>query len=175
MEAGDIIVKQGGNPVTQMSDLSNMFTHESVRMSVIRRQVEIDVDVPTITVSSRQSDRIVWFAGAQFEPPYSPVPFCTRKLYSQIFVTNIRTGSPADEYRVRLCCFVTEVQGVATVNFDDFTEQIKKLPDDQFCQITLVDLQGCPETVSLMTSRRDFKAIDARKEGSPHGWRFQEL
>ncbi len=77
--------------MTQMSDLSAMFTHESIRMSVIRRQVEVDVDVPTITVSSRQSDRIVWFAGAQFEPPYSPVPFYTRKLSSQIFVTDIHT------------------------------------------------------------------------------------
>ena len=44
LEAGDIIVKQGENLVTQMSDLRDMFTHESLRMSVIRRQAEADVD-----------------------------------------------------------------------------------------------------------------------------------
>ena len=175
LEPGDIIVKRGMNPVTQMSDLCDMFAHATLRMSVIRRQVEVDIDVPTITISSRQSDRVVWFAGAQFEPPYSPVPLCTRKLYSQIFVTGVRIGSPADMYRLHLHRFVTQVQGVATVNFDDFTEEIKKLPNDQFCQFTLVNLQGYPETVSLMTNRRDFEAFDARQEGSRHGWHFQAL
>ncbi len=169
-------MKRGKNLVTQMSDLRDMFADESLRMSIIRRQVRMEVDVPTIRVSTRQSNRVVWFAGAQFELPYSPIPLCTRELYSRIFVTGVRVGSPADTYRLRLHHFVTQVQGVSTVNFDDFTKEIKKLPDGQFCRFTLVDLQGSSETVSLMTNRRDFKALDARqKEGSSYGWHLQAL
>lgn len=65
---------------------------------------------------------------------------------------------------------------MVTVNFDDFTEEIKKLPDGQFCRLTLVDLRGSSKTVSMMTNGRDFDAFDARqKEGSPDGWHFQAL
>lgn len=63
-----------------MLDLSDMFTNESLMVSVIRCEVEVEVDMPTILISSRQSDRVVWFVGARFEPPYSPVPLCTREL-----------------------------------------------------------------------------------------------
>ena len=130
----------------------------------------------TIATSSWQSDRVVWFAGAQFEPPHSPIPLAARKLYSQIFVTSVRVGSPAEMYHVPLYHFVTQVNGVATVDFDSFTEEVRKLPDDQYCQLTLMDLQGSPETLSLITNRRDFEAIDARqKEGSSHGWHLQAL
>lgn len=46
-----------------------------------------------------------------------------------------------------------------------------KGPEDR-----MVSTQGSPETLSLVTNRRDFEAIDARQtEGSPHGWRFQTL
>lgn len=64
LEAGDIIVKRGKNPVTRMSDLCDIFTYESLRISVIRRHVEVNIDIPTIIISSQQSDRVVWFAGA---------------------------------------------------------------------------------------------------------------
>ena len=57
-------MSQGKKPVTHMSDLCDMFTEKSLGILIIRRQVKVDVDVPTIPVSSRQSNRVVWFAGA---------------------------------------------------------------------------------------------------------------
>ena len=170
LEVGDIIVKQGHTQVTQLSDLCDMFVHQHLRMSVVRRQVEVEIDVPTVTVSSRQSGRVVWFAGAQLEPPYSPVQFCTRELYSQIFVTNVCTGSPAEMYGIQRHHFITKVQGVATPNLNDFTEATDKIPDGQYCQLTLVSPQGSPSTISLRLDRKYFNTVDARWQGS--GWQF---
>ena len=159
-----------------MSDLYDMFTEKSLRMSVIRRQVKVDVDVPTIPVSSRQSNRVVWFAGAQFEQPYSPVPLCARGLYSQVFVTQIQEGSPAEMYNLLRHHFVTQVQGVATVDIDSFTIEIKKVPDGQFCQLTLLDLLGCARTVSLRNNQRDFKtSVALQKKGNPSDWHCETL
>lgn len=169
-------MKRGKDYVTEMSDLRDMFTHESLEMSVIRHQIEVDLDVPTIPISRWQSDRVVWFAGAQLEPPYSPVPLCAGKLYSRIFVTHVRTGSPAEMYQLSRHHFVTQVNGVATVEFDDFTEKIKRLPDSQYCQLTLVSLRGVPKSVQLMPNRGDFKNTEAcRMEKEPHNWQFQVL
>ena len=176
LEAGDIILKQGQSLVTRMSDLHDMFVHQYLKMSVIRRQILVDVDVPTIKTASLQSNRVVWFAGAQFESPYSPIALCTRELYSQIFLTRIHKGSPAHMYDLQQHHFVTEVQGVATVNLDHFIEETNKIRDGQFCQLTLVDLQGSPKTVSLMLDRLHFQTFDAQQDkDSLDGWHFQAL
>ena len=176
LEAGDVILSQGKKPVTHMSDLCDMFTEKSLWMSVIRCQVKVDVDVPTIPVSSRQSNRVVWFAGAQFEQPYSPVPLCARGLYSQVLVTHIQKGSPADMYNLPSYHFVTQVQGVATVDFDSFTKGIKKVPDGQFCHLTLLDLLGCARTVSLKNVQRDFKtSVASQKKGNRSDWHCETL
>ena len=162
--------------MVQMSDLCDMFVHERLGMSVIRRQLEIHVEVPTIPVSTYQSDKVVWFAGAQFEPPHSPVALCTRKLFSQVFVTGVSIGGPADMYCLQLNRFVTEVQGVPTTNFEDFVEEIKRLPDKKFFQMGLIDLHGSLQTVSMMLNLQDFPTCVARqKVGSSGDWHLQEL
>ena len=166
----------GDNPVKQMSDLRDMFTLKSLDMLVVRNQIEIRVNVPTVAMSNWQSDRVVWFSGAQLEPPYFPLPLCARKLYSQIFVTSRRSGSPAEMYDLFIHHFITGVNGVFTEDFDNFTNEIKKLPENSYCQITLVSLQGVTRIVPMMPNWRDFKTIDARRKGKePHNWEFQEL
>ena len=45
--------------MTQTSDLSDMFTDEILMVLVMRREVEVEVDMPTVLISIRQSDREV--------------------------------------------------------------------------------------------------------------------
>ena len=45
--------------MTQTSDLSDMFTDEILMVLVMRREVEVEVNMPTVLVSIRQSDREV--------------------------------------------------------------------------------------------------------------------
>ena len=42
-----------------MSDLSDMFTDKCLMVSVIRGEIEVEVDMPAILISSRQSDRVL--------------------------------------------------------------------------------------------------------------------
>ena len=69
-----------------MSDLCDIFVHQNLRMSVIRHRVEVDVDVPTVTVSNWQSDRVVWFAAGldlsrlTHRSPFLPESYIVRSL-----------------------------------------------------------------------------------------------
>ena len=96
-------------------------------------------------------------------------------------MTEVCTGSPANMYLLEFHHFVTKVQGVETLSFHDFTKAIERLPDGEYCQITLVDLRGSPKTVSLMLNRQDCETLDCnafdaqQREGSPNGWHLQEL
>ena len=174
--AGDILLTLGDNAVRQMSNLRDMFTLESLNMSVVRNQIEIRVNVPTVAMSSWQSDRVPWFSEAQLKQPYFPLPLCARKLYNQIFVISRRSGSPAEMYDLSVHHFITGVNGVATENFDNFTNKMKKLVKNSYCQITLISLQGFARTVPLMPNGRDLKTVDARrKRKESYNWEFQEL
>ena len=126
-------------------------------------------------MSGWQSDRVLWFSGAQLEQPYFPLPLCARKLYNQIFVTSRRSGSPAEMYNLSVHHFITGVNGVVTENFDSLTNEIKKLVENSYFQITLISLQGVARTVPLMPNGRDFKTVDARRKKEPYNWEFQEL
>ena len=159
-----------------MSNLRDMFTPESLDMSVVRNQIEIRVNFPTIAMSSWQSDRVLWFSGVQLKQPYFPLSPCARRLYSQIFVTSRRSGSSAEMYDLSVHHFFTGVNGVATENFENFTNEIKKLVENSYCQITLINLQGVARTVPLMPNGRDFKTVDARrKRKKSYNWEFEEL
>lgn len=79
-------------------------------------------------------------------------------------------------YNLLVRHFVTGVNGIATEDFDSFTNEIGKLAGNSYCQLTLVSLQGLTRTVSLMPNLRDFKTVDARrKEEEPYEWDFQDL
>jgi len=172
---GDIILKLAEKSLTQMSDLGEMFTSESLNMTVVRNRLQVDINVPTVTTSSWQCNRVVWFLGATFESPYYPVPLCALKLYSQIFLTDRRCGSPADMYGLPLHHFLTEVNGVVTKDFDSFIGEIKKLMENKYCQLTMVSLQGVPRSFSLMPNKY-FKTVEARRSGRDfHNWQFQDL
>ena len=173
LATGDILLKLGDNPVTQMSDLRIMFTHKSLALSIIRNTKKTDIIVPTIPLSSWRGDKVVWFCGAQLESPYSPIPFCARKLYSQIFVTCTFFGSPAEMYNLPSQHFITRVNGEPTEDLDSFTQEIKKLDENKFCQITVASLQGVTKTVLLLPNLRDFGTVVARREGNE--WHVPEL
>lgn len=67
------------NEVRETSDLRDMFTLDSLNMLIFLNQIEMRVNVPTVAISSWQSDRVVWFSGVQLESPYFPLSLCARK------------------------------------------------------------------------------------------------
>ncbi len=149
-----------------MSDLRDMFTLENLNMSVVRNRTEIGMNVSTVA-TSRRSDRVVWFSEAQLKPPHFPLSLRARKLYSQIFVTSWRSGSPAEMYNLSVHHFITNVNGVATEDLDSFTNEIKKLAGNSYCQINLVSLQGVTRTgetsrPSTLGGRRSLKLGSSR-------------
>ncbi len=68
---GSLVLELEGKPVTQILDFMDMFTRETLAMKVAR--VELNVVVPTVTISNWQCNTMV----PQFESPYFPTPLLT--------------------------------------------------------------------------------------------------
>ena len=167
-------MKRGGRPVSRMSDLRDMFTKKSLDLTVIRNTVEIKVDVPTISISDWQCNHVVWFLGAQFESPYYPVPLLARTLASDVYVTVVDDGSPADMYGLPCHHFVTSVNGVTTKDLESFAREVQKLEKDRYCQLGLVSLQGEPTSIPLKPNGF-FKSFEIQRTESMSDWQYQEL
>ncbi len=75
---GDIVLELEGKPVTQILDFMDMFTRETLAMKVVRKRVELNVVVPTVTISNWQCNTMV----PQFESLYFPTPLLTGEMYS---------------------------------------------------------------------------------------------
>jgi len=75
---GDIVLELEGKPVTQILDSMDMFTRETLAIKVVRKRVELNVVVPTVTISNWQCNTMV----PQFESPYFSTPLLTGEMYN---------------------------------------------------------------------------------------------
>lgn len=97
-------------------------------------------------------------------------------MYSQTIVTKWRRGSPAQMYDLSVHHFISGVNDVVTKNFNSFTNEVKNLSMNSYCQIILISLQDVTRTVPLMPNCQDCKTIDARRmKKVSHIWEFQEI
>ena len=170
---GDTILKYEDNIVTKMSDLSDMFTESTLRLSIVRNRAHLELRVPTIPVSYWQSMRVIWFAGLTIGSPYSPIPLGIKELPSRLYITHVRDGSPGQSYGLVSRRFLTHINGIKIFDFEDFAQMERSLPDDQYCQITYVAEHGYPSTMSLVPDRQGFPTIEASCWSD--GWKFYEL
>ena len=176
LAAGDIIVEKDQKQVTKMSDLRDMFSRKSLELTIVRHHVELHLKVPTIPISRWQGNRVVWFAGGQFELPFYPVPLITRELYSEVFLSRICEGSPAEMCKLQPRSFVIQVNGMTTLSFNDFVRELQKLQDNQVCQITWVNREGLRSTTVLMPNLRDFSTTEAHQmKSEPYKWEFKDF
>ena len=89
---------------------------------------------------------------------------CVRKLYNQIFVISKRNENLTKMYNFFVHHFFTDVNDVITKNFENFTNKIKKLMKNNYCQIVFINLQNIVKIVLFISNLRNFKIVQIRKK-----------
>ncbi|KAK3066548.1 hypothetical protein LTR53_017058, partial [Teratosphaeriaceae sp. CCFEE 6253] len=64
LQEGDIVLTLNDRLITRVSDMDVMYTHQTLRAVVIRKQEQISLDLPTVPTSELETDRVVVFCGA---------------------------------------------------------------------------------------------------------------
>ena len=100
-------------------------TEREVQLTVLREGEEMAMTVPTTQLYSFETNHIVFWAGATLQTPILAVRETMRSIPSNVYISSITYGSPANQYGVASEMFVTEVDGKSISSLDDFLAIIK--------------------------------------------------
>jgi hypothetical protein len=127
---GDVLLTLNGELITWFSILEKMQRYEVLEARIVRSGAEIVLQVPTISAKDLQTDKFVKFCGAVIQKPHYAIKQYVRTLPSEVFVSGISAGSPADHYDLPDPCFITAVNHIPTLDMEKFCHEVKKIPDN---------------------------------------------
>ena len=165
--AGDIVLHMDGKPVKRLRNLAPAISKESLLVTVIRGTKQRTLNGPTFPTSTWHCKPSIWCLGARIETPLFGTALTARSLYSQLFVTQIAPGSPADEYEVPWNHFITHVNGKPTKDIESFVREIEAFGEHTWCPLS---------TSKSVLSNRFFKSnLSQRNDSMPYQWERREL
>lgn len=174
LKAGDILLQHGERLITKVSELYDA-TDDCLSLTIIRAGMKMQVNAPTVSLFSYLVSTVVWFCGARLETPHSLVRFGARDLYSNIWITDCESGSPAQKSGLPELWFITTVNSVDTKDFDDFLKLIGPLSKGRCYRIRCMSMEGMTKTVSVTPNLRDFRTLVAREDRNSRRWWYEEL
>ncbi|CAB72237.1 serine protease, involved in lipid metabolism [Schizosaccharomyces pombe] len=168
---GDIIISANGKSITRIRDLQVDDVTE-VDMEILREGKVQTVKVPTFPSDNCETNRVVICWGATLQAPHRAVRLQIEDLPSNVFVTNRGRGSPADQYDLGAAQFITAVNGVTTLNLEDFVREIRKIDDNSYVRVSTSTFDKVPVVLTIKMNKHYFPTIDLVQDAkAENGWR----
>lgn len=137
---GDVIYSLDGELCTSWAHF-DIACPRKVRAVVVRQGEPCPkrVDIHTVDASSLETNCCIEFCGAYLQKPPSSVRQHVDQLPSEVYVSHIAAGSPAERYALLAESFITMVNDMAVKDLASFKGVIAQLPKDQSTlKLTLV-------------------------------------
>ncbi|KAK1041261.1 hypothetical protein LTR33_015711 [Friedmanniomyces endolithicus] len=149
-----------------------MYTHDTLRAVVVRKQQEVELDIPTVPTSELETDRVVVFCGAVLHRPHHAVRQQISKVHSDIYVSARMGGSPAYMYGLAPTNFILAVNAVPTPDIQSFLREVNKVPDNTYFRLKVMTFDNVPWVATMKKNEHYFPTVEFIKDGSVReGWR----
>ncbi|KAJ1921951.1 hypothetical protein H4219_000298 [Mycoemilia scoparia] len=156
LEVGDIVVEVNGKKVSGINDI-NIFTKKdkgNVILKLLRNCEELVLEVKNMAPQDKMTRRALFWAGIVIQPSYRSICEQFSNIPSDIFISHVRRGTPANDGEVVDDVFVIEVDNEPVSTIDDFLERVKLLEgqldnNKQHISITTIDVNGSIEVKSI--------------------------
>ena len=140
------------------------------RFDIIRNKKEMEC--PVKTVEARGSTRMGWSFGTRSEMPSLQVFFIMWEKYNETYIYSVQEASPADTVGLQAGYFITNVKCVATKTLDEVIEEVRKLPDNKYCRIGIVDNDGKRDNKTVIPNAFFPCENPQPSERQPFQWSF---
>lgn len=127
---GDIILTLKGSIITRLSELDITDDAEVLDARVVRYGEEVKLELQTVLADDFETKRAVLFCGATLQPPHHAARLRVGKPPSEVFVSSVVGGSPADHYGLSRATFITHVNDTVACELDSFLEAAMAIPDN---------------------------------------------
>ncbi|KAK1087220.1 hypothetical protein LTR48_002818 [Friedmanniomyces endolithicus] len=159
LQEGDVVLTLNDKLITRVSHMDVMYTHDTLRAVVVRKQQEVELDIPTVPTSELETDRVVVFCGAVLHRPHHAVRQQISKVHSDIYVSARMGGSPAYMYGLAPTNFILAVNAVPTPDIESFLREV-------------MTFDNVPWVATMKKNEHYFPTVEFIKDGSVReGWR----
>ncbi|MET0281298.1 MAG: trypsin-like peptidase domain-containing protein [Steroidobacteraceae bacterium] len=154
MRQGDVLLAIDGVPVTMFRDVERAVAdHPEVEVTLWRGKEQRVVRVPSSSLTGRDIDRVVLWAGASLHEPHRAMSAQRGVVPQGVYVAFFSYGSPAARYRLYPGRRIVEVDGQPTPDLDAFLKVVAGRPDRSSVRLRTLAWNNVPEVITLKLDR----------------------
>jgi S1-C subfamily serine protease len=174
LEPGDLLLAVDGKVVNRFREVERAVQNPEVKVTVWRDGAEKTLQMKTVALDGRDTDRVLIWAGATLQAPHRAMAAQRGIAPYGVFVSFFFYGSPATHYGLYAGRRITEVDGQPTPDLDAFIRTVSGKPDRASLRLKTVSWNGQTDVITLKLDKHYWPAyeLDRQKDGS---WTRTEL
>lgn len=163
LQEGDLLLAINDKPVGSFRAVEKASQRETVKLTLFRNNDVFDIELPTVVLDGRDTDRVLIWAGAQLQDPHRAVAAQRGIPREGVFVSYFGYGSPASRYNLTPGRRIVQVNGVDVDNLDDFRKVVDQLGDREPVRMTTLMWDGRTEVITLKTDQTYWPTYEIRR------------
>ncbi|RLA05103.1 MAG: hypothetical protein DRQ47_02055 [Gammaproteobacteria bacterium] len=146
--SGDLLLSIDGKILTSFHEVETAMQKPSVKLTIARDKEVMDIDLETVTLSGKGTDRVLVWAGAFLQEPHRALRTRFGINEPGVYVAKQNYGSPAQHFSIR-GMLITEVDDRPTPDLDSFIDIVKDKGDRDSVRLKVLDLTGRVSVITL--------------------------
>ncbi|MBL8200535.1 MAG: trypsin-like peptidase domain-containing protein [Chromatiales bacterium] len=148
-QPGDLLLTIDGEPATRYREVELRTQKPAVAVEVLRDGNVVSVDVATVALNGAGVRRVVMWAGALLQAPYRDMAAQRGVEPTGVYVSYFAFGSPASRFGLYAGRRITQVDGVAIADLDQFLEVVSTRRNREAVRLTTVTWNNQLEVLTL--------------------------
>ncbi len=174
LKEGDLILAMDGNIVTTFHEVERSAQKKEVEITLLRRGEIVAVKLQTEVLKNTELSRIVSWAGAIFHRQQREIAAQRGRDDNGLYVSWIWKGTPAAHYGLVPSSLLTELDGVAVNDLDDFVARLKEVSAQPSVRIKMLSLDGKETMLTLKLDNQYWPAFELRYNDEA-GWQRRAI
>jgi len=170
--SGDILLAVNDEIITNFRDVEIAVQKPSVKLTIARDKEVMDIDVETIPLSGKGTDRVLIWAGAFLQEPHRALRTRFGITKPGVYVSKQNAGSPAQHFGIR-GLLIIEVDDRPTPDLDSFIAVVKDKGNRDSVRLKVMDMKGKPKVITLQLNNNYWPMAQVTNTGL--GWQRTEL
>jgi S1-C subfamily serine protease len=168
LQEGDLLLAIDGEPVSRFAEVERASQRQTVRLTVLRNRMPMEVDVETALLSGVGTERALVWAGALLQESIRALAAQRGIAREGVYVARYWFGSPANRYGLRATQRIIAVNGVETPDLDTFASVVGGVPDRGAVRLKTLELDGRVDVITLKTDLEYWPTSELLRGAS--GW-----
>jgi S1-C subfamily serine protease len=148
-QPGDLLLTVDGQPATRFREVEERVQKPAVAVEVLRDGQVLRLDVATVALNGDGVRRMLMWAGALLQAPYRDMAAQRGVEPTGVYVSYFAFGSPASRFGLYAGRRITQVDGIAVADLDQFIGIVRTKRNREAVRLTTVNWNDQQEVLTL--------------------------